>query len=88
MIGVQQARDYLRGSGLKSNPVQVGVTDGGACKGTDEFGKGVTLDQPDPNNGAAPTPMTSSSHGTRPAASGARPTRASGRAAGSTFPIP
>jgi hypothetical protein len=56
MIGVDTAWTYLKGSGLPSNPVHVGVTDTGVWKGTGEFEGKVTINQPDPANGVDADP--------------------------------
>ncbi len=56
MIGVEQAWQYLRGSGLTSHPVHVGVTDSGVWKGTGEFDGNVTIRETSPGTGVRAAP--------------------------------
>lgn len=55
-IGVQQAWDYLRGAGVTTNPVQVGVVDSGLWTGNGEFDGDVEVTFPDPAAGERATP--------------------------------
>lgn len=47
LIGVQTAWDYIRGSGLDLNPVQVGVVDTGMYAGNGQFDGGVNISYTD-----------------------------------------
>ncbi len=68
MIGVQQAWDALRGSGLEPAPVHVGIVDAGVWMGGGEFDGGVSVEEPSDGAGVNAAPDPGLDHGTGVAA--------------------